>query len=733
MGRGTGVAGLVVCLLLALCAPAAIAAGDDGLVPARGDLPGYRAAGTGAAIARGAFAARLPASVRHDPAVGAGFRDGGQTLAFGVLSAASPRRASAALRTLRHGRRAVSLGHGVRGLVRDRSGTHRTDVAIAFAAGDQLAAVRLRTHSHLAGARGLAVLQAESLLTRLRRVTALTPLDQTLEGIRADGSFSAAVALRAFVMAYGPLPGVPGIKGPTGAGRHATMAAAMVQRVWSQLSSAQQAAIDADLGFSTTAAAGAPATHPMAGTLTEDPAYEALTNGDDATYHGLIGGVPPITIKVYRTTEKIVHPVYGDALADAAPVDKNGDQTSGPMAYCRIRVTPLGQAENSLQLKVTLAHEAFHCVEFALNPGYAADGDWRIEGLADWASQATVPGAEADAGTLLQYYTTPRRPLFARAYDATGFWGHADEIGGKGSLWAKLPTILNAPSNEDAYLDAGATSNAFQNTWASAVWRSSAGPAWNQTDPVVLPGDSAGTDALIINDDAGLHSDPFAFGEYLVAADPDRPLVQVSSVLGGLRAAISHKDFGIVGSSDYFCAGTCTCPDGSGESTIPSHESFGKYLVLALTNGDGVGIGHVTYHSLDDYCQPSPSTGLQVRQADKLVATFTKGTCTAGGGGFHATAQDGDWSIDVRIKAFAGYGKRYTLTHGNDPVFVIKGPGGPYSNRYESPDKSPALGGISFYPGGTKMLLGYEYAWNASASNAVLPLGKMTCVKPKKH
>jgi hypothetical protein len=64
---------------------------------------------------------------------------------------------------------------------------------------------------------------------------------------------------------------------------------------------------------------------------------------------------------------------------------------------------------------------------------------------------------------------------------------------------------------------------------------------------------------------------------------------------------------------------------------------------------------------------------------------------------------------------------------------VVDGAGGPYSNRYPSPHQTPAVGAITFYPGGTKMLLGYEYAWNAAGQDAVLPIGKMTCVKPKKR
>ena len=379
-----------------------------------------------------------------------------------------------------------------------------------------------------------------------------------------------------------------------------------------------------------------------------------------------------------------------------------------------------------------LAHETFHCVEFAMNPtGWPKLGNWEIEGLADWAAQSTYPAPSGFDDSLMDYYGTAEKPLFSRAYDATGFWGHADEVGGKGSLWAKLPTILNAPSNDDAYSEAGGGDQTFLDTWPSAVWRSNAGPSWRQTDPVFLPTKGVGTDAIIVEDDSGLHSDAYALGEYAIEADPDRPLVQVISTLGTMRAGTATKDFGTAGISDFYCSGDCTCPNGE-QSSIPDHQNFSKMLRLALTGGDGVGIGAVKYHSLDDFCAPSPSNGLQIYHGMKVVAQFKSGTCSVSGGGFHATAHDGAWSIDVRIKAFSNYSKRYELTHSNDPVFVVSGPGGPYSNRYPSPHQTPATGAITFYPGGTKMLLGYEYAWNAGGSDAILPIGKMTCVKPKK-
>src|SRR6202042_3797847 len=104
--------------------------------------------------------------------------------------------------------------------------------------------------------------------------------------------------------------------------------------------------IDDDLGFTAPPLTGAlaPMDRTAVQTLTFDPAYTAIADTVDAKYHALIPGVPPITIKVYRASEKIVSPEFGDAAADAAPVDQNGNLiTSGPMTSCQIRVPPVGQ------------------------------------------------------------------------------------------------------------------------------------------------------------------------------------------------------------------------------------------------------------------------------------------------------------------------------------------------------------------------------------------------------
>ncbi len=70
--------------------------------------------------------------------------------------------------------------------------------------------------------------------------------------------------------------------------------------------------------------------------------------------------------------------------------------------YCRIRVNPAVASGPISYLVVVLAHEVFHCFEFDLDPAWASQGDWLIEGMAEWAALSVdpvmSPMAEADQG-----------------------------------------------------------------------------------------------------------------------------------------------------------------------------------------------------------------------------------------------------------------------------------------------------------------------------------------------
>ncbi len=258
----------------------------------------------------------------------------------------------------------------------------------------------------------------------------------------------------------------------------------MVYRVWDRLSAAQHRAIDRYLGLPNDASSPRSARTAAEPVLTPSPGYTAIAEKYNAIYRAKLPSAAPVTVKAFTVSVAIGK--KGTALMDSLPVNARGESSPrhGPAAYCRVRVGPTGQAHGDPER--LMAHELMHCYQFALAPGtWPRITDWIMDGTAEWAAE-TVTGRDS-TNWLHSYMSTPTEPLFQRTYDAIGFWGHADEAAGRGSLWAKIPGILTAGSNAASYATAGGTSPAFIGTWASAAWRfPAAGAAWHQTDPLAL-------------------------------------------------------------------------------------------------------------------------------------------------------------------------------------------------------------------------------------------------------
>jgi len=589
-------------------APTALAS-DDALVLTRGDVPGWKSAGAGAAQARAALGRRVPALSRARTQ-GAAYRSGTRRLSAGAFVLASAKRAASALRAAGHGgRRVRGIGDGavIRALVTKRA----TDVVIVARAGPAIGAVRVRVKSRWAAARAAATAYAQALVGRLRRNANATAWERTLRAIHADGSITPATALRAFAIAYGPLPGV---KRPAGANlgvpQSATLAMQLVARVWSKLTPGQQAAIDQKLGAPhgpDAAAAERRGARAAAQALTPDPAFQAKADGYASFYRSKIPGVPALTIRAFKASEDITTGSGGKAWADALPVNAAGEWGSGAPAYCRVRVPPYGQAQVGKPFfELIMAHEVFHCVQFALMTNWRQRSAWIIEGMADWAAtNAYLTSQSVGAGPFRLYLSTPGASLLARSYDGSGFWGHADETFGAGSLWAKVPAILGAPDDATSFALAGGTADQFISTWASAQLRyDGAGAPWRQQDPYLVPTSIIPPQLSPVTSSTSLASPGYTVANSLVVGDPASPLVNVLGLRGKLRAGTSSVDFGTI-ENDWFCLGSkCTCPKGTSGNVPANHKVPNGLLTLALTGGAGDGGGRVTYHSLDEFCQP---------------------------------------------------------------------------------------------------------------------------------
>ncbi|SMF64745.1 hypothetical protein SAMN06265365_12317 [Tistlia consotensis] len=107
---------------------------------------------------------------------------------------------------------------------------------------------------------------------------------------------------------------------------------------------------------------------------------------------------------------------FAEGVADG----RSGDE-------CLILVYPGNVAEE--ELDVMVAHEFFHCVQYALAPeqmrGRRAGrpDDWWVEGSAEWFANLAYPERDASASYLPAYdKRTPDHPIVDSSYDAFVFW-----------------------------------------------------------------------------------------------------------------------------------------------------------------------------------------------------------------------------------------------------------------------------------------------------------------------
>jgi hypothetical protein len=575
------------------------------------DVPGLDRAGQGKKVARAALGTRPPRALKKADTEGVAFAGRDSRVETGVFFLDSEKQATRALRAVGRGARKLDLADGAVERSRRRKGRITTTVVVRV--GEMLGAVRFASPLAKEAASQTTRAYASLLVGRMEGANAW---DRTLAGVSEDGSVTPELALRAFAIAYGPLPGVKRPKGPLGEPEPG-LAGQLVLRTWDQIGAEQRAAIETAL-----AARYAPGTRagrrraeaPSTRVMTPSPQFQAIADFYAAEYAKKLSMSPP-PIRVFAESVPITIGVTtGTVGADAYPLNAAGTDIIDflPPAgqtdrFCRIRVPPAGQAFiGDPILDNIIAHEVFHCFQFRV-PQWSLQAYWIREGGASWAGD-TITGT--DTGHYQGYLQKPARPLFQRDYDANGFFGRADEMGGAGSLWGKFPTLFATVDNPAAY--ALVTNSLFASSWASSMFRlGGAGPDWNQTNPHAISFAQLPLAAMPIVTDTTIGSSPYQTSPYLVGGNPERPLVSVVAPEGGLRAANSTADFGFVENRWFCVGGQCKCPPGK-VSSIPDHVDAGPVLFLALTGGAVGKSGRVTLNDPKKFCDeedPNPSSG----------------------------------------------------------------------------------------------------------------------------
>jgi len=323
-----------------------------------------------------------------------------------------------------------------------------------------------------------------------------TAWQRVLSQIGPDGSVSKQTALEAFVLAIGPLPGVPRPAGTAQVIDDGSGPVRWLLGYYSQLTAGQQAAVRRllDVPVTTSAQPAGAGTGPAtlhaairraapAGPGPGQAADQALEQQAAAQIASRLG----VKLKVgVQIVENPTHQESPDTLAYTVCLDAAG-LADGPFpaAKCTIFINPEAHSSPATE-HVSMLHEVFHCFEAQLEPSIGAYNSaakpeaWLIEGAAEWVSSdfATDP---VTSGWWLDYLMNPDRPLFERTYDAIGWFGHLYPGGGV-SPWTVLAAMIRAPGSAPAYeaATAGASPN-FLDTEASVFFENaSLGRAWYQ-------------------------------------------------------------------------------------------------------------------------------------------------------------------------------------------------------------------------------------------------------------
>ena len=318
-------------------------------------------------------------------------------------------------------------------------------------------------------------------------------------------------------------------------------------------------------------AAGASAA-PPARYLAEDRAlvlhYAQLE--EQLTGAALPGG-PQAYVDVKQAASSTVQ--EGGLAYTGCSVDGADDAFSG----CEIVVGLAAHAGGLL--RATIAHEVFHVVESQLagSPANAVrlhrEGAWLVEGAAEWAG-SEVAGADSHTRRWRrEYFRHPGRSLFARTYDAIGFYDHMQQVGI--SPWARLRAMFSAPSNPAAYdaaFNAASDALAFHETEASVfLLDGGAGWPWEPRSSGAPPPGTRPAAPRSLSLTASAHR-PVATAPYTDAlfslslhhVPSSTPLIEIIVDRGTarLRSSSGHLDRVISGELTVCTPGarTCACP-----------------------------------------------------------------------------------------------------------------------------------------------------------------------------
>lgn len=514
---------------------------------------------------------------------------------------------------------------------------------------------------------------------------------QVLDRIGPDGRFDLDAALAAFVLAFGPLPGVPEPPGPRTERPDGSGPLRWLLGHWDELTPDQHSAIERRVGgavpvdtgpvdtgpVATAPATSSPTATSRAKAVTQAPcSFDGQGHVADPSIQTDAVDLAHLAAAQRRLTSKLGFElrtrlflcvnadevaIDGDpALAYTLSRDEQSG-LSGPAASCVITINPSARRGD---LAATIAHELVHCYQAQIPTDLATYyrlPSWRIEGWATWAESALTVSNEA-AHSWWITYLVETQPLVVRTYDAVGFYGQLAGVTG-GSGWSYPELLELAGSDDDAFTAVGATNETFMDTWASARYRlPELGSAWDlvpQNDVVAAgnvppPDQAAAAPRLIeINDRADRSAAVTTYTASMLLLQSSAFAVRVDYPEGAHLRAVTPINEGpqheIIDPPNSFVlcttpSGVCECPDNAGESEFLEFAPMGY-----IAHNGGIGVGQsrdMTFSGLSkaEACgcpdAPAPET---LRASSAADATCEPDTPRRGGsnGDPHLTTFDG--------------------------------------------------------------------------------------------
>jgi hypothetical protein len=450
----------------------------------------------------------------------------------------------------------------------------------------------------------------------------LTAWQRVLGQIGPDGDVSFETALDAFSLAVGPLPGVAMPAGPTEQIASGTGAIRWLQGYRSRLTDEQRAAVDRYLAPDPDAIRVEPATGssgrvasaatgriqvgqavPFARTLQEEQFLRYLDDARGEIARLLRRKLPlPYTLTINKTQKTT-------DLAYTTP--HFGSDDAGKPSSCEFYVNPSLLKGGDVHFRASMAHEMFHCFQAAKMSGAdewnstLLSRPWLIEGSAEWVGESLAGPSSIGLEWWDLWLASPETRLFARGYDAVGFYLHMVQRGV--DPWLHLDNMMYT-TNEAAYREAAdAGGPAFVDTWAPEHLRDKLlGDAWFAKGPWSTVAHANVTPMsvprgqvrhLSIGDYRGI--------EYVVSTDAEILHVEPE---GHVRMA-NDRGFDIVVTAPLLICvtpGKCVCPPGM-KDTGPEFITAEPQFWVGLTGATGGAKLTMKGETFEDRCEPDTS------------------------------------------------------------------------------------------------------------------------------